>query len=128
MKIEHIAIWSKDIEILKEFYMKYFKAKVNAGYHNSKTGFKSYFLSFSEGPRVEIMNIEGILNKEQITQKYIGYCHLAMSVGSKSEVLRLTQILLDDGYEVVGKPRYTGDGYFESVILDPDGNRIEITV
>ena len=128
MKIEHVAIWSKDIETLKEFYMEYFDAKVNEGYHNSKTGFISYFLSFNEGSRIEIMNIDGILTKEQMTQKYMGYCHLAMSVGSKSEVLRLTQILLDDGYEVVGNPRYTGDGYFESVILDPDGNRIEITV
>lgn len=127
MKVEHIAIWSKDIERLKEFYVKYFKAKANEGYFNENTGFSSYFLSFEDGSRIEIMNMEGILSKDRLDQEYMGYCHLAMSVGTMFDVMKLTKTLADDGYKVIGEPRTTGDGYFESVILDPDGNRIEIT-
>jgi len=126
MKVEHIAIWTKDLERLMVFYMKYFGAKANEGYFNKETGFKSFFLSFDDGAKIEIMNMDGILPHEQLNQKYLGYCHLAMSVGTKSDVIELTKSLRDDEYEVIGEPRTTGDGYFESVILDPDGNKIEI--
>ncbi|MCT4663487.1 MAG: VOC family protein [Tissierellales bacterium] len=126
-KIEHIAIWSKDIERLKDFYIKYFRAKANDGYHNKTKGFRSYFLSFDDGSRLEIMNMDGILEIEKSDSQYLGYSHLAMNVGTKDDVIELTERIRCDGYEVVGEPRTTGDGYFESVILDPDGNRIEIT-
>ncbi|WP_414838690.1 VOC family protein [Carnobacterium sp. TMP28] len=127
MKIEHVAIWSPDIEKLKAFYATYFSAVATDRYQNNKTGFTSYFLTFKEGARLEIMHKKNILPVEQQNQEYLGYAHLAMSVGTKSEVTRLTNQLRKDGYHIVGEPRTTGDGYFESVILDPDGNRIEIT-
>lgn len=127
MKVEHIAIWSKDIERLKAFYVKYFEAKADESYFDEKKGFRSFFLSFDDGTRIEIMNMGGILPNEQSNQQYLGYCHLAMSVTTSVDVVNLTKRLEDDGYEVIGEPRITGDGYFESVILDPDGNRIEIT-
>lgn len=127
MHIEHLAIWTEDLEVLKEFYTKYFKAKSNELYHNKKKGFKSYFLSFDKGARLEIMKRDDILKQDR-NHEYMGYCHMAMSVGSKEEVIGLTDLLRIDGFEVVGEPRHTGDGYFESVVLDPDGNRIEITM
>jgi lactoylglutathione lyase len=127
MKIEHVAIWSTDIENLKAFYVTYFGAVANDPYQNNKTGFTSYFLTFKEGARLEIMHKKTILSVEQRNQEYLGYAHLAMSAGTKSEVTRLTNQLREDGYRIIGEPRTTGDGYFESVILDPDGNRIEIT-
>lgn len=127
MKIEHIAIWSPDIERLKDFYVTYFGAVPNDRYKNKTTGFTSYFLTFKEGARLEIMHKQDILPIKASTQQYMGYCHLAMNVGTKSEVIRLTKQLAEDGYRIIGEPRTTGDGYFESVVADPDGNRIEIT-
>ncbi|MCA9765807.1 MAG: VOC family protein [Carnobacterium sp.] len=127
MKIEHVAIWSPDIEKLKTFYVTYFGAVSNDRYQNNKTGFTSYFLTFKEGARLEIMHKKTILSAKQPNEEHLGYAHVAMSVGTKSEVTRLTNQLRDNGYRIVGEPRTTGDGYFESVILDPDGNRIEIT-
>ncbi len=127
MRIEHIAIWSLDIKRLRDFYIKYFDAKANDVYENTKKGFTSYFLSFEDGARLEVMNMAGVLGVEESEKQYLGYCHIAISVGSEDEVKKLTEKLREDGYEVVGEPRRTGDGYFESVILDPDGNRIEIT-
>lgn len=128
MKIEHIAIWSTDIKRLRDFYIKHFNAIANDGYENTNTGLKSYFLSFEDGARLEIMNMDGILCLDESVKQYLGYCHLAISVGTMFKVMKLTKELKEDGYEVIGEPRTTGDGYFESVVLDPDGNRIEITV
>lgn len=127
MRIEHIAIWSPDIERLKQFYIAYFGAISTDLYKNKKTGFTSYFLTFKEGTRLEIMNKEEILPIKQLDKEQMGYCHLAMSVGTESEVIRLTNSLREDGYRIIGEPRTTGDGYFESVVADPDGNRIELT-
>lgn len=128
MRIEHIAIWSPNINRLKKFYIKYFNAVANEGYKNENTGLNSYFLSFEDGARLEIMNIDNLLSKDQTNKNYIGYCHLAISVASSSNVEQLTMQLREDGYQVISDPRKTGDGYFESVVLDPDGNKIEITV
>ncbi|MGM0508567.1 MAG: VOC family protein [Fusobacteriota bacterium] len=128
MKINHIAIWSKNIEILKEFYAKYFNAKSNDKYINSKKGFQSYFLSFENGCRLEIMKKEDINKKLDKNINFLGLAHFSISVGSKKDVLKITNKLKKDGYDVIGEPRTTGDGYFESVVLDPEGNRIEITV
>ena len=130
MKIEHIAIWTTQLEELKAFYEKYFSAQAGEKYINKKRYFESYFLSFpSGGTRLEIMRIPTIedfrLDKKT---HYAGYIHLAISVGSKDEVDNLTLKLKVDGYIVFDEPRTTGDGYYESVILDPDNNHIEITI
>jgi lactoylglutathione lyase len=127
MHIEHIAIWTQQLEALKTFYETYFAARTNQKYTNPKTHFESYFLTFDAGPRLELMQRPDIMGAQAVQQQ-VGYAHLAFSVGSKEEVDRLTQRLAEDGYQVVGQPRTTGDGYYESVVLDPDGNRVEITV
>lgn len=128
MNIEHIAIWSKDIERLKAFYVKYFNAQAGEKYANPRTSFSSYFLSFASGARLELMNMPAIPeSRASKTEQFMGYIHIAVSVGSKATVDELTAQIKADGYAVVGEPRMTGDGYYESVILDPDGNRIEVT-
>lgn len=129
MKIEHLAIWANDLERLKNFYIKYFGASANEKYVNPKKQFESYFLSFDGGARLEIMKRPDIpANQNDVHQQYLGLIHFAVSVGSKETVDSLTKKLADDGFEIVGNPRTTGDGYYESVVLDPEGNRIEITV
>ena len=128
MKIEHFAIWVRDLEKMKAFYEKYFQAISNEKYFNPKKNFSSYFLSFEGECRLEIMQMPNIPeNKNDIHQQYMGLIHFAISVGSKERVDTLTEQLRKDGYEIVGEPRTTGDGYYESVILDPENNRIEIT-
>ncbi|MCG8578275.1 MAG: VOC family protein [Bacteroidales bacterium] len=127
MKIEHIAIWVKDLELSKAFYTKYFGLKANELYKNKTKGFTSYFLSSDEGgARLEIMHSIHI-NTDALAGNHFGFAHIAISVGGKEQVDRLTDQLRNDGYKVVGEPRTTGDGYYESVIADPDGNLIEIT-
>lgn len=128
MKIEHIAIWTLNLDKLKEFYVKYFNAKAGSIYINNKTGFRSYFLEFEEGCRLEIMEKPTINEQMNSNVEVVGLAHFAISVGSKKAVEDLTDRLRDDGYQVLSEPRTTGDGYFESVISDPDGNRIEITI
>lgn len=128
MKIEHLAIWSENIEQLKRFYEQYFNAKANKKYINPEKGFESYFLSFDSGARLEIMYMESIPeNKNNPIEQYTGLIHFAISVGSQEKVDELTYRLKSDGYKLVDGPRTTGDGYYESVILDPEDNRIEIT-
>ena len=128
--IEHFAVWTQDLERLKAFYVNYFDAVSGDRYYNPKKQFASYFLRFSSGPRLEIMTKPGILSaqKPEATNEFWGYAHLAFSLGSELAVDEMTQRLKTDGFLVVDGPRRTGDGYYESVILDPDGNRIEITV
>ncbi|NNE29178.1 MAG: glyoxalase/bleomycin resistance/extradiol dioxygenase family protein [Saprospiraceae bacterium] len=129
MKIEHLAIWVKDLEGMRSFYEDYFGAKAGEKYHNPAKNFTSYFLSFDGGPRLEIMhNPEIPKNFNTIEKQHQGLVHFAISVGSKESVLTLTKELRSAGYKVIGKPRTTGDGYFESVVLDPENNRVEITV
>lgn len=125
MKIEHIAIWCQDIESMKNFYQKYFNVSCNTLYTNPKKGFSSYFLTFPEGSRIELMNKE---NLQPLVADSLGYAHIAVSVGSKAEVDRLTNQLAQDGFNVVGEPRTTGDGYYESVIQDIEGNLLELTI
>ena len=129
MKIEHVALWVKDIEAEKEFLQKYFGAKANDKFVNSNKGFQSYFLSFDSGARVEIMQMDSVpICAHDPIQQHTGLIHFAVSLGSKSEVDRLTSRLKEDGFCIVDGPRVTGDGYYESVVLDPEGNRIELTV
>ena len=127
MKIEHIALYVKDLEAARNFFVKYLGAKSNEGYHNSKTSFRSYFLSFDDGARLEIMNKPEMPDFPKESSR-TGYAHIAFSVGSKEKVDALTAELKTDGYEVVSGPRTTGDGYYESCIIAIEGNQIEITV
>lgn len=129
MRIEHIAIWTKNLERLKHFYETYFQVAAGSKYKNPEKGFESYFLTFQSGARLELMYSSSLLDAENDQQSlHSGYAHLAISVGSKEDVELLTQELERDGYQRLNGPRYTGDGYYESVFLDPDGNRIEITI
>ena len=125
--LEHVAMFVHDLERTKDFFMKYFQSRANELYHNPKTGFSSYFLSFDSGARLEIMTKE-ILSEMDKPLNRTGLSHLAISVGSKKNVDALTQRLKEDGYVVVSGPRTTGDGYYESCIIGIEGNQIEITV
>lgn len=127
MKIDHLAIWTYNLEGLRNFYMHYFDVSASEVYYNHSKEFRSYFLTFDGECRLEIMEMPNIAKSKNDPQKqYTGLVHFAIKVGSKSEVDRLTEIIRQDGFHVVGEPRTTGDGYYESVILDPDGNRVEI--
>lgn len=126
MWIEHIAMYVNDIEKTKEFFVKYFNAISNEGYHNPNTDFRSYFLSFDDGARLEIMNRPQMKDEEK-TLNRTGYIHIAFSLGSKKQVDDLTERLRNDGFSVVSGPRTTGDGYYESCIIGIEGNQIEIT-
>ncbi len=127
MKIEHIAMYVQDLEKAKKFFVKYFAAKSNAMYHNPNTDFKSYFLSFDDGARLEIMQKPGVEAQTE-SQMRTGFIHMAISVGSKEQVDKLTETLKQDGYTVTSGPRTTGDGYYESCVIAVEGNLIEITV
>jgi lactoylglutathione lyase len=128
LRIEHVAFWTEDLERLADFYRKYFGAKPGPKYVNSAKGFESRFLSFDSGARIEVMKSSALQPlKIQRGAQRMGLAHLAVSVGSRHRVEELTSRLGSDGFEIVDGPRQTGDGYFESVILDPDGNRIEIS-
>ena len=126
MKIEHIAMYVKDIEAAKEFFVKYLGGTSNDGYHNNTTDFQSYFISFDDGARLELMTRPELADLEKPLNR-TGYIHVAFSVGSKEAVDTLTDRLKEDGFEVVSGPRTTGDGYYESCIAIIEGNQIEIT-
>ncbi|WP_437373346.1 VOC family protein [Maribacter litoralis] len=127
MRIEHIAIWVMNLEEMRKFYVTYFNAVAGEKYHNPAKEFTSYFLSFIGGARLEIMHTPSI-NKSNYREEHTGLIHFAMSIGSKAQVDLLTEKLREDGFTIAGEPRTTGDGYYESVVLDPEGNQIEITI
>lgn len=128
MQIEHVAIWTKDLERLKTFYETYFLAYSGNKYVNHSKQFESYFLEFASGARLELMSMPQVPEtKNDAAKQFTGIIHIAFSTGSDDQVDLLTRRLDQDGYIVVDGPRRTGDGYYESVVLDPDGNRIEIT-
>lgn len=126
MKIEHIALYVNDLEKARDFFVKYLDGTSNNGYHNPKTDFRSYFISFEDGARLELMNKPDMADDEKKLNR-TGYAHIAFSVGSKEKVDSLTVTLKSDGYEVVSGPRTTGDGYYESCIVAIEGNQIEVT-
>lgn len=129
MKIEHVAIWTNQLEAMKIFYTGYFEAVAGEKYHNRDKLYNSYFLSFESGAQLELMQMPGIPgNKNDVMEQNIGLIHLAISAGSKERVDTLTEAIRAAGYPVIGEPRWTGDGYYESVILDPDNNRVELTI
>ncbi len=127
MKIEHVAMYVNDLDAARDFFVKYLGGKSNDGYHNVNTDFRSFFISFEDGARLELMNKPGLVDSEkQLTRT--GYIHIAFSVGGKEKVDELTDRFKNDGFEVVSGPRTTGDGYYESCIVAIEGNQIEITV
>ncbi len=128
MSIEHLALWVRDLERMRAFYETYFGATANPKYTNTAKGFSSYFLRFPDGgPRLEIMQMPGIPDSlNDAYAQFAGLIHFALSVGSETGVDALTEQLRTDGFPIIGEPRRTGDGYYESVVLDPELNRIEI--
>ncbi|HFK1427693.1 MULTISPECIES: VOC family protein [Bacillus cereus group] len=126
MKIEHVAIWVNDLVGMRDFYKQYFNGEENSLYDNPKKQFKSYFITFEGGARLELMKRVGI--EDALQTETIGYAHIGFSVGSKEKVNELTNTLREAGYPVLNGPRTTGDGYYESVVSDPEGNQIEITI
>ena len=127
MKIDHLALYVNDLEGARDFFVQYFDATSNEGYHNEKTDFRSYFLRFSDGSRLEIMTKPDLSDSGDLLNRF-GYAHIAFSTGSKDTVDKLTAKLSADGYPILSGPRTTGDGYYESCILGFEGNVIEITV
>ena len=127
MKIEHIAMYVNDLEATRDFFATFLGGKSNGGYHNKKTGFRSYFITFDDGSRLEIMT-KPDMSDEKKEQNRTGYAHIAFSVGSNEAVDSLTEKLKSAGYEVASGPRTTGDGYYESCIVAIEGNLIELTV
>ena len=126
MQIEHIAMYVNDLEKARDFFVRYFGAAANAGYHNRKTNFRSYFLSFDDGARLELMS-KPQMQDDAKSDNRTGYSHIAFRLGSKAAVDELTDRLKKDGYPVVSGPRTTGDGYYESCIVGVEDNLIEIT-
>ena len=127
MRIDHIAMYVNDLTAARDFFVKYFDAVSNDGYHNKNTDFRSYFLSFEDGARLEIMNKPLMEDAPKFLAR-TGLAHIAFRVGSKEKVDELTSILKADGFEVISGPRTTGDGYYESCIVGIEGNQIEITI
>lgn len=129
MILEHIAIWTQNIELLRDYYVKYFGGTAGKKYVNHETGFESYFIKFGDGSRLELMKREGIpgnLNDRE-TKQHLGIIHIAFGAESPEEVNRKAEELRNAGFRILRGPRRTGDGYFEFETLDPDGNRIEVT-
>lgn len=127
MKLDHIAMYVNDLEKMKEFYIKYFDAKSNLKYQSTRSTLETYFLSFKgDGTRLELMTRTDTIDKEKESYR-TGYIHMAFNVGNKEKVDKLTERLRKDGFKIISGPRMTGDGYYESCILDPEGNQVEIT-
>lgn len=126
MKIEHAALYVNDLETARDFFVTFLGGRSNSGYHNLRTDFRSYFISFDDGARLEIMTKPDLEDHEKPLNR-TGYAHIAFSVGSKEKVDALTEQLRSAGYEVVSGPRTTGDGYYESCVVAVEGNQIEIT-
>lgn len=128
MRIEHLALWARDLERLKTFYTRWLGARAGERYENPTHQFQSYFLSFDSGPRLELMQMPGILEPgyQEGCQNF-GFVHFAVQVADTQAVIDLTEAMRKEGVVVVSEPRWTGDGYFESCILDPENNRVEIT-
>lgn len=147
MRIEHAALWAADLEVMKDFYIHHFGATASARYENPTKCFASYFLTFSDGARLELMRKDSIVENarreakaegndgraacdssaNKLVIERLGFAHLAFSCGSEAEVDRLAKELVAKGFPVVSGPRRTGDGYYEAVIRDPEGNFLEIT-
>ena len=129
MTLEHVAIWTNNLEALREYYTKYFHGRANDKYRNEKTNFESYFLTFESGARLELMSRPDIPSNtnDTVSNQHLGIIHLAFGVVSTEEVDKKAQQLQHDGFKILSGPRKTGDGYYEFETLDPDNNRLEVT-
>ena len=127
MRIEHVAMYVNDLEAARDFFVQYFGGHANDGYHNRTTDFGSYFISFDDGARLEIMKKPDMMDDRKALNR-TGYIHIAFSVGSRENVDEMTKKLHDDGYTVISGPRTTGDGYYESCVVAIEDNQVEITV
>lgn len=128
MKIEHCAIWAEQLEVLKDFYCTYFGGKAGELYTNTRHEFSSYFIEFEQGARLELMQMPVLPRPYPGGTQHIGWAHLAFALGSEQAVDQLTELLVQQGCTHLDGPRRTGDGYYESTLLDPEGNRLELTV
>lgn len=126
MKIEHVALYVQDLEVGAQFFEIYFGGRRNTRYHNEKTGFSSYFISFEDSTRLEVMQMPGMAGGPD--PSCCGYAHVAFKAGSKEQVDAITARLREDGYTISSGPRTTGDGYYESCVAGPESNMVEITV
>ena len=128
MKLEHVAIWTEQLDVLRDYYIKYFQGSSNAKYVNEMKGFQSYFISFESGARLEIMSrIDIPPNLNDHIKQYLGIIHIAFAVETMEEVDKKAEELGTAGYSILSGPRRTGDGYYEFETLDPDNNRLEVT-
>lgn len=127
MVIEHVAMYVNDLERARDFFVRFLNGRSNDGYHNERTGFRSYFISFDGGARIEIMN-KPDMSDERKNLNRTGYAHLAFSTGCKERVDELTEQIRTAGYELISGPRTTGDGYYETCIVAIEGNQIELTI
>ena len=125
VRIEHVALWVRDIDSVAAFYAKYFGARIGAPYRNPAKGFTSRFLEFAAGARLEIMTRTGI--DARAGNELLGFAHVALAVGEVAAVDALATRLAADGIAIIDGPRRTGDGYYECVVRDPEGNRVEVT-
>ncbi|MGC8766036.1 MAG: VOC family protein [Brevinematia bacterium] len=125
MHIHHIGIWTENIELMKNFYTEFFGCKAGEKYENRAKGFESYFLNFEDGSKIELMHKKEIFTAGE-SEKIFGLAHIAIEVENKDKVCELTDKLRAKGYKIFSEPRVTGDGYYESSILDPEGNMVEI--
>lgn len=128
MRLEHVAIWVKDLDNMKKYYMDFFDAKSNELYNNTNTGFNSYFLTFKSGARLELMTRNDIPDNlnDTIDKQHKGIIHLAFSVDTMAEVDNKAKELESKGYRILRGPRRSGDGYYEFETLDPENNRLEV--
>ena len=127
MVIEHAALFVNDLESARDFFVRFLDGRSDEGYHNTNTGFRSYFISFDGGARLEIMNKPGLADDDK-TRERTGYSHIAFSVGSRERVDELTEQIASAGYKILRQPRTTGDGYYESCIIAIEDNPVELTV
>ena len=127
MKIEHVALYVYDLEAARDFFITFLGGRSNAGYCNAASGFRSFFISFDDGARLELMNKPDMENLDKPLNR-TGYVHIAFSVGSKEKVDELTEKLRRANFNVISGPRTTGDGYYESCVVAIEGNQIEITI
>ena len=125
MQLTHIALYVRDLEAMKDFYVRYFNAQANQKYHNPKTGLQTYFLSFGSGARLELMTRPNLVEQEKSALAY-GYIHIAFQLGSRAAVDALTATLKEAGCPILSGPRITGDGYYEVSLQDPEGNLLEL--
>ncbi|MFC1236395.1 VOC family protein [Vibrio sp. F74] len=129
MKIDHVAIWCLDLEKMRYFYEYFFDTKCDEKYEDKNVGFASYFLTLPDGIRIELMAMDTVeLPISDVYTQFIGLAHLAFSLGSETKVDDLTKKLVSDGYELLDGPCRTDNDYYVSVVLDPEGNRLELMV